>query len=204
MATFAEIFGPQGFDCNSVDPTDDFLKPGDYVVQIIESEVKPNKKNNGHYLALVLQVMQECEEKGRKLYDYINIQNPNQTAERIAQKTLSALGRSTNIHSIKDPRQLLNQVVIAVVTRNDSGNSIRTYKPTTQIQSATTIPPAPGVPQTVAPPASAAPVYAPVVPAAPANPTAPPNPAVPPDPAVPPARVFVPPAAVAGVPVWQQ
>ena len=184
MATFAEIFGPQGFDCNSVDPTEDFLKPGDYVVQIMESEVKPNKKQTGHYLALVLQVVQESESKGRKLYDYINIQNPNQTTERIAQKSLSALGRSTNIWSIQDPRQLLNQVVIAVVTRNDSGNNIRTYKPAVEMQSAAPAAQPPAVPQTVAPPASAAPTYIPPV-------------------GQPPAAAQ-PPAAVAGVPIWQQ
>ncbi len=230
MTTFAEIFGPQGFDCSSVDPADDFLKPGDYVVRIMESEIRANKAQNGHYLALVLQVMQEGDEKNRKLYDYINIQNPNQTAERLAAKSLSALGRSTGIWEITLPEQLLNQVVVAVVTKNDSGNNIRTYKPVAEMQTATATPPAPAaqtvpppvlmstspmspvtpvVPQTVPPPASAAPVYAPVIasrpPASEYQHRTQPVPAVAPAPAVAPlTRQAAAPPAVASVPVWQQ
>ncbi len=203
MSTFAEIFGPQGFDCNSVDPTDDFLKPGDYTVQIMESSIAPNKAQTGHYLKLVMQVVQEGENKGRKIYDYINIQNPNSTTEKMAARSLSALGRATNIREIKLPEQLLNQIVIAVVTKNDSGNNVRTYKPVSETQSAPTgqtpasagaivdppaAPPAPGmpspsfaVPQTVGPPALAAPVYHPVSQstASMVNQVAPPAPAVP-------------------------
>ncbi len=218
MSTFAEIFGPQGFDCKTVDPTDDFLKPGDYTVQIVESSIQPNRKQTGYYLALVMQVVQEGESKDRKIYDYINIQNPNPIAERLAAKSLSALGRATNIWEIKLPEQLLNQIVVAVVTKNDSGNNVRTYKPVSEQQSATaayppaagpvppptsTLPPAlaaPGytVPQTVGPPAGAAPVYG-SVPAVQVTPVAPPAPAVPP--AVEPATA---PPAIASVPVWQQ
>lgn len=233
MATFAEIFGPKGFDCRTVDPADDFLKPGDYTVQIIESEVRQNKKQNGHYLALILQIIQEGENKGRKIYDYINIDNPKETTVRIAQKSLSALGRSTNIWDIQDPRQLLNQIVVAVVTKTDTGNNVRTYKPVSEMQSATagSTPAAPApvltvvapqvapqtstsgymVPVTVPPPASAAPVYqqpqqqvAPVAPVAPMAPAV--APVAPPAPAVPPSDVTarVAPPAVTSVPVWQQ
>ncbi len=225
MATFQDIFGPQGFACNSVDPTDDFLIPGDYSCLIVESEIRPNKKQNGHYLALVLQVAQEGEYKNHRLYDYINIQNPNKTAEQIAQKSLSALGRATNIWEITHPQQLLNQIVIAVVTKNDSGNNIRTYKPVGQLQGAVaapaatqTAPPAPTVPQTVAPPASAAPVYQvkpgqPQVAAPTYQPEGQPSVVLPPAPVVqPPAPAVQPttqaeapaPTAVAGVPIWQQ
>ena len=212
MSTFVEIFGPQGFDCNSVDPTDDFLKPGDYTVQIIESEVRPNRAQSGHYLALVMQIVQEDKNKDRKIYDYINIQNPNAIAEQMAARSLSALGRSTNIWKIEDPRQLLGQVVIAVVTKNDSGNNVRTYKPAGQMQSAVAAPavalPLPGphapnpavvVPQTVMPPASAAPTYAPVIVQQEVPLVTPPAPAVSPAPM----QTAVP-EAVAGVPVWLQ
>ncbi len=226
MTTFQEIFGPQGFDCKSVDPTEDFLVPGDYTCKIAEAEVSPTKAGTGHYLKVVLEVVQEGKDKGRKLYDYINIQNPNETAERLAQKSLSALGRATNIWEIKHPQQLLNQILVAVVTKNDNGNNVRTYKPVAQMQSATAAdlgglapapaavgpvtvaglsPPlpvqAPVVPQTVPPPA-AAPVYAsPAVPAAaPAALPAIPAAVTPPATAASPAA----PAAVAGLPVWQQ
>ncbi len=221
MSTFAEIFGPQGFDCNSVDPAEDFLIPGDYICKITESEVSATKAGTGHYLKVVLEVVQDCKDKGRKLYDYINIQNPNPIAERLAAKSLSALGRATGIWSIQNPQQLLNKIVIATVTKNDSGNNIRTYKSVSEMQSATTavvVPPALlrpqapvyTVPETVAPPASPAPVYQqpqqPEVrllgtPLAQAPPVQAPAPAVPP-PAL--AATNGAPTAVAGVPVWQQ
>lgn len=199
MATFQEIFGPQGFDCASVDPTEDFLVPGDYICKITEAEVLPTKAGTGHYLKVVLEVVQEDKSKGRKLYDYINIDNPNETTMHLAQKSLSALGRATVIWKIEHPQQLLNQIVVAVVTRNDRGNSVRTYKPVAQMQSATATPAAPApvapvvampVPATVAPPPTASPAYAqPPAPIAVAPVAGMPGPA---------------PAAVAGVPVWQQ
>ena len=223
MSTFAEIFGPQGFDCKTVDPTDDFLKPGDYTVQIMESSIAPNKAQTGHYLKLVMQVVQEGENKGRKIYDYINIQNPNSTTEKMAARSLSALGRATNIWEITLPQQLLNQIVIAVVTKNDSGNNVRTYKPVSGSQSAptgqtpaaaattaiivagTTPAPVYAIPQTVGPPASAAPVYQ----QPPAQQRVPPVVQVPQAvaplaPAAPPHAAVTTPPAVEGVPVWQK
>ena len=224
MTTFQEIFGPQGFDCKSVDPTEDFLVPGDYICKIVESVISPTKAGTGHYLKVVLEVVQEGKDKGRKLYDYINIQNSNETAERLAQKSLSALGRATDIWNIEYPQQLLHQILVAVVTKNDNGNNVRTYKPVAQMQSATaadlgglapapvTVGPAtvagltpplpaqaPVVPQTVPPPAGASQVYAsPAVPAA-APAALPAIPAAVTPPASPAA-----PAAAAGLPVWQQ
>lgn len=220
MATFQEIFGPQGFDCNSVDPTEDFLVPGDYTCRITEAEVSPTKAQTGHYLKVVLEVVQEGKDKGRKLYDYINIQNPNKVAEEIAARSLSALGRATNIWKIEHPQQLLNQIVIAVVTKNDSGNSIRTYKTVSEQQSATATPspavvsvsaPAPAVsdyvaPVTVGPPASATPAYSPQPlrrQDAPSIIVVPPEVVQPPPPAVPPAQQATAPEVVSGVPVWQ-
>ena len=80
------------FDASSVDPTMPFevLPPGRYLVQIVTSEMRPTKDGAGQYLWLELDVLEgECQ--GRKLFDRLNLVNPNPTAVEIAQRTLSAI-----------------------------------------------------------------------------------------------------------------
>jgi hypothetical protein len=95
------------FDASSVDPTMPFevLPPGRYLVQIVASEMRPTKDGAGQYLWLELDVL-EGEYQGRKLFDRLNLVNPNPTAVEIAQRTLSAICHATGKMQVQDSDEL--------------------------------------------------------------------------------------------------
>jgi len=95
------------FDANSVEPRESFdpLPAGEYQVHIVESEMKPTKAGNGRYLQLTLEVI-DGEFMGRKVWDRLNLENPNQTAVDIAQRTLSQICRSCGEMNVRDSEQL--------------------------------------------------------------------------------------------------
>ena len=80
------------FDATTVEPNKplEALPPGRYVVQIVNSEMRPTKDGMGQYLWLELDVL-EGEYAGRKLFDRLNLINANPTTVEIAQRTLSAI-----------------------------------------------------------------------------------------------------------------
>lgn len=123
----AAIFGGAAFDPNSVEPAKDFdvLPPGKYSVLIESAEVKQTKAGTGHYLGLVLLVVDgPC--KNRKLFDNINLQNPNVQCEEIGRRTYAALCLAVGL-SATDATQLVNKVVIAHVKVKNDQNNVRTY-----------------------------------------------------------------------------
>jgi Protein of unknown function (DUF669) len=95
------------FDASNVDPTMPFevLPPGRYLVQIVASEMRPTKDGAGQYLWLELDVL-EGEYQGRKLFDRLNLVNPNPTAVEIAQRTLSAICHATGKMQVQDSDEL--------------------------------------------------------------------------------------------------
>jgi len=127
------------FDATQVEPAGDFtpIAPGEYKVQIISSEMVRNKAGTGSMLKLELEIT-EGEAAGRKLYDRLNLDNPNQQAVEIAQRTLSAICHAVGKLSVADSEELHMRPMIAVVKvdppRSANGkdygasNSIKTYK----------------------------------------------------------------------------
>lgn len=69
---------------------------GRYPLQIIESDVKVNSKQTGVLMEYTAEVV-SGEYQGRKVYERINVQHQNTTAEQIGQKQLSALARATGV-----------------------------------------------------------------------------------------------------------
>lgn len=96
------------FDANQVSPNEAFenLPLGWYVARITDSEEKPNSSNNGSHILLTLEVIAPQQYAGRKLWDRLNLNNPNQTAVEIAQRTLSAICHATNVMQLQDTMQL--------------------------------------------------------------------------------------------------
>jgi hypothetical protein len=181
MSGLQTVFGQDGFDTNSVDPQQDFvvLPPGEYVVEIEKSDVKETKSRNGSYLEVQMVVIDGAH-KGRKLWDRINVSNPNQDCERIGLACLSALGRACGIPKLNDEALLLQQIVVAHVKVKDSSfgaqNNVRTYSSLKDYQAKQQQQPT--QPQQILPPAQQAPPQQPVQPAAPtqvASPVAPPQ-----------------------------
>jgi len=123
------------FDATKVEPAQ-APKPvpsGEYVAQVVKSELKPTKAGNGRYLELSIQIM-DGPYKGRMLWDRLNIDNPNETAVLIAQQQLSALCHAVGVMQPRDSVQLHNlpfMVRVALVKRADTGeptNEVKGYK----------------------------------------------------------------------------
>jgi hypothetical protein len=127
------------FDATQVEPQGDYqpIPPGDYKVHIIASEMVANSAQTGHMLKLELEIL-EGDQAGRKLFDRLNLDNPNSQAVEIAQRTLSAICHAMGKLSVQDSEELHGQAMIAVVKvdppRSANGkdygpsNSIKTYK----------------------------------------------------------------------------
>jgi len=125
------------FDATQIDPTDSFepLPAGDYAIVITESDMKATKNNRGQYLQMILEVI-DGPLKGRKVWDRLNLVNPNNTAVEIAQRQLSALCHATGVMSVTDSAQLHNIPVVARIAYKPAEgsygatNEVKGYKPT--------------------------------------------------------------------------
>ena len=126
------------FDATTVEPNKplEALPPGRYVVQIVNSEMRPTKDGMGQYLWLEVDVL-EGEYAGRKLFDRLNLINSNPTTVEIAQRTLSAICHATGLMQVDDSEQLHLIPLIADVKvqppKNgyDASNTLR-YMPLEQ------------------------------------------------------------------------
>jgi hypothetical protein len=124
------------FNANEVEPMTamEAIPAGKYQAVIVESEMKSTKNGNGHFLELTFEVV-EGEYKGRKVWSRLNLDNPNQTAVKIAQGELSAICRAVNVMQPKDSVELHNlplEVTVKCKKRDDSGeitNEIKGYAP---------------------------------------------------------------------------
>ena len=67
------------FDASGVEPAApmELLPPGRYVAQIVQSEMQPTKAGDGQMLWLELEVL-EGAQRGRKIWDRLNLANRNQ------------------------------------------------------------------------------------------------------------------------------
>lgn len=122
------------FDARTVDPAEDFaaLPNGHYAVLIESSEFKATK-TGGQMLVLTMQVI-EGKYKGRKLFERLNLENANETAVEIANRTLSSICHATGVMAPEESEELHNipiLVRVACVKRKDNGeltNEIKAYK----------------------------------------------------------------------------
>ncbi len=122
----------RGFDANSVEPAGDFepIPAGKYLAVITESEMKPTKAGTGSYLQLTFQVI-DGEYRNRLLWARLNLDNPNDTARKIAQGELSAICRAIGVLSPNDSVELHNLPLVINVRckkRNDTGEMVNEVK----------------------------------------------------------------------------
>lgn len=124
------------FDATGVAPKQDFevLEPGEYPVVIVKSDMQPTKAGTGKMLVLEMDVC-DGPAKGRKVWDRLNLENPNPKAVEIAERTLSAICHATGVLNVSDSEQLHGRPMVAVVKVKPAegqygpGNEIGTYKP---------------------------------------------------------------------------
>jgi Protein of unknown function (DUF669) len=95
------------FDATTVDPAAGFelFPAGQYVAQIVSSEMRPTKDGGGQYLWLELDVL-EGPLAGRKLFDRLNLVNASAQTVEIAQRTLSAICHATGKLQVQDSQEL--------------------------------------------------------------------------------------------------
>jgi len=123
-----------GFDAKTVEPGGfDVLPAGEYDVCIVSSVVEPTKAGNGKFLKLELQVL-NGPFQNRKIFDRLNLWNPNQQAVTIAQGTLSAICRAVGVLTPQDSSDLHNKPLRCRVTVRKSeeygdGNEVKRYMP---------------------------------------------------------------------------
>lgn len=125
-----------GFNANEVKPNEGFepVPAGDYIACIIESEQKANSSGTGTYLKLTLQIV-EGQYANRKLFENLNLDNPNSQTVQIARGTLSAICRAVNVLEPNDSAELHDIPMLVKVglekrkDTNEMQNRIRGYKP---------------------------------------------------------------------------
>jgi hypothetical protein len=142
------------FNATNIDPSSNFetIPAGQYPVQIAHSEMRPTKRGDGQYLFLELDIL-DGEFKGRKIFDRLNLQNPNPDAVAIAQRALAQIAHAVGVLNIANSEQLHFKPLVANVTvqppRGEYGasNGIRGYAPLTKTPApAPTAAPAPAAP----------------------------------------------------------
>lgn len=120
------------FNANEVEPTTEFdpIPAGKYLAVVIDSEVKPTKTGNGGYLQLTFEIL-DGPHKGRHLWARLNLDNPNQTAVKIARAELSAICRAVGVMTPSDSVELHNLPLVITVRckkRPDTGDVVNEIK----------------------------------------------------------------------------
>jgi len=81
------------------------LPTGDYVAQIIDSDMKPTGDKRGHYLELTYEVI-EGPLKGRKHWERLNLDNPNDKTVEIANRQFASVREATGVANPRDSQEL--------------------------------------------------------------------------------------------------
>lgn len=117
-----------------LEPLDD----GWYPAMIVESEIKPTSAGDGMRLALKLSVLPDHPHYGnRKIFDGLNIANPNPVAQGIAQEQLSAICHATNVIIFEDTNQLHGiPLLVKVITKPKRTDTItgKTYDAANEVK----------------------------------------------------------------------
>lgn len=160
-------YNPNDHEPNQVfDP----LPAGWYGMQIIKSEVRPTRDQEGQYLWLELQIIESMhpDYKGRLTWDRLNLWNKNEQTVRIANGSLAAICQAIGHVGELEETEHLHGKPLAVKLKlrpadgkHDASNDVGGYDPlvkrfqTGAPVSATTasVPPGTGAVGTPAPPA---------------------------------------------------
>jgi hypothetical protein len=122
------------FDANAVQPASfDVLPAGEYDAAIVASSMETTSKGLGKYLKLELQIL-NGPSQNRKVFDNLNLVNPNAKAVEIARGTLSAICRAVGVLTPKDSSELHDKplrIKLKVTKSEEYGeqNKITSYKP---------------------------------------------------------------------------
>lgn len=111
-------------------PSREPLPRGMYQVIVIASDIKPTQAGTGEYIELTLQVV-DGEYAGRRVWDRLNVSNPNKTAEDIAKRQLQELCLAAGVTNLTDTEQLHDVPVLAEIDldrKDPSRNRVMGYQ----------------------------------------------------------------------------
>jgi hypothetical protein len=91
------------------------IPPGNYAMQVIDSEIKDTKTGTGQQLVLTLEVT-DGPMTHRRIWDRLNIRNQNADAQRIAQRALADLCLAVGIASLHNSEDLHFKPFVGRVT----------------------------------------------------------------------------------------
>jgi hypothetical protein len=115
-----------GFNAANVEPNAprDPIPAGWYKAVVSESIEKPTKAQTGSYLQLTLEVI-EGEHAGRKVFERLNLKNPNAQAVEIAQRSLSGICRAIGVMTPRNSQDLHDKpmMIKVKVTPEQNGYS---------------------------------------------------------------------------------
>lgn len=126
------------FNANNVEPSIGIepIPAGKYEAVIIESEMKPTKTGNGQYLELTFEII-EGQYKGRRVWERLNLENPNPQTVHIARGNLSAICHAVKVMEPRDSSELHN-LPLAINVRcrknpetDEISNEVKGYGPRT-------------------------------------------------------------------------
>lgn len=134
--------GIGSFDATQVAPSEgrDYepIPAGEYTAMVVDSDVKETRAKTGHYAKLTWEVL-DGPHKGRKIFDNINLDNPNPEAVRIGQEQLSAICHAVGVLQISDTVEIHDRPCrIKVKVRPakdgyDAQNEITKYQSTSSV-----------------------------------------------------------------------
>lgn len=101
MANISNLYNPEA------EAQADFsaIPTGEYPAVIVDSDMKPTKKNDGQYLELVHEIT-AGDFKGRKVWGNLNLDNPNAQAVEIANRQMASIREATGVMNPTDSQQL--------------------------------------------------------------------------------------------------
>jgi len=121
------------FDVSSYEaPKSNFdpLPRGEYLAIVTESQMKATKSGTGEYLEMVIQIV-DGEFSGRKIWERLNIYNPNEVAETIARAALKSIGVACGITGLDDTDKLNDVpfiIVLDIDRKDPTRNRVMGYK----------------------------------------------------------------------------
>lgn len=118
------------FNASAIDTTShDPIPSGTYEAVITGSEIKPTKAGNGTGINITFEIISESA-RGRKVWEWINYQHPNQEAQRIGQQTLATICKAVGVAQLNETEQLHNiplMITVGIDKNDATRNVIRGY-----------------------------------------------------------------------------
>lgn len=106
------------------------LPKGTYSAIVMDSSIKPTKAGDGQYIELVLQVI-DGQYAGRRVWERLNVSNPNKKAEDIALSALQSLCNAVGVTVLNDTTQLHDKpfaLVLDIDRKEPDRNRVMGYQ----------------------------------------------------------------------------